>query len=117
MTLSIAATGAAILNVVEHSGESMPPEVRWLLVGAIAATLVCIALLMGAIQLDTKYLPLYRTGAIVTALSAALSFGLGFLPIGIIPLLFISVLLMLLPVFYGFKVWVVVLGAEEMTIT
>ena len=75
------------------------------------------ALLMGVIQLDPKYLPLYRTGAMMTALSAALSFGLGFLPIGIIPLLFILVLLMLLPVFYGFKVWVVVFDAEEITIT
>jgi low temperature requirement protein LtrA len=116
MTMSIVATGAAVLNVVEHAGEPMPSDVRWLLVGAIAATLIAIALLMGTIQLEPRHLSLYRRAAMVTALSAALSLALGFLPLGAIPLLMILVLLMLLPVFYGFKVWVVALGAEEIPI-
>ncbi len=116
MTTSIVATGAAVLNVVEHAGEPMPSDVGWLLVGAIAATLVCIALLMGTLQLEQRHLPLYRRAAMVTALSAALSFAMGFLPLPAIPLLMILVLLMLLPVFYGFKVWVVALGAEEIQI-
>lgn len=116
MTMSIVATGAAVLNVVEHAGEQMPADVGWLLVGAVAATLIFIALIMGTIQLDQRYLPLYRRGAIVTAVSAILSLGLGFLGLGAILLLTILVLLMLLPVFYGINVWIVVLGAEEIPI-
>lgn len=34
MTVGIAAAGAAVLNVVEQAGETLPAEVRWLLVGA-----------------------------------------------------------------------------------
>jgi low temperature requirement protein LtrA len=116
MTLSIVATGAAVLNVVEHVGESMPADVGWLLVGAVAATLICIALLMGTLQLQPRYLPLYRRAAMVTAVSAALSLLAGLLPLEAIPLLTILAVLMLLPVFYGFKVWVVVFGAEEVQI-
>ncbi len=116
MTMSIVATGSAVLNVVEHAGEPMPQDVGWLLVGAIGATLVCIALLMGTIQLQQRYLSLYRRAAMMTALCAVLSFAMGFLPLAANALLMILVLLMLLPVFYGFKVWVVALGAEEIPI-
>ena len=116
MTMGIAATGAAILNVVEHAGEPLPPDVRWLLVSALGATLVAIALLMGTLRLAEEYLPLYRRGAIVAAVSAALSLGLGFSSLGAIPLLTILVLLMLLPVFYGIKVWIDVFDAQEIAL-
>jgi low temperature requirement protein LtrA len=55
MTMGIAATGAAVLNVVEHAGEPLTTEVRWLLVGAIALALVCIAILMRTIQIPPEY--------------------------------------------------------------
>ena len=35
LTVSIVMTGAAVLNVVEHAGEPLTPEVRWLLVGPL----------------------------------------------------------------------------------
>ncbi len=116
MTMGIVATGATILNVVEHAGEPPAQEVTWLLVGAIVVSLICIALLMGTLQLAVQYRSLYRRAAMVTAVSAALTLGLRSLSLSTIPLLMVLVVLMLLPVFYGFKVWVVVYGAEEITI-
>ena len=40
VAMGITIVGASILNVVEHAGEPLPGEVRWLLVGAIAAVLI-----------------------------------------------------------------------------
>jgi low temperature requirement protein LtrA len=53
LTMGIAAVGAAVLNVVEHVGEHLPAEVRWLLVGAVA--LISVALLMRVIQTPKEY--------------------------------------------------------------
>jgi low temperature requirement protein LtrA len=117
MTMGIAATGAAVLNVVEHAGEPLSFELRWLLVGAIALALICIALMMRAIQISEQYRPMYRTGGIVTLVSGLLILFLGFTGLSTIPLLIILVLLMLTPVFYGLKVWIQVLGAEEISIS
>jgi low temperature requirement protein LtrA len=113
VTMGIAATGAAILNVVEHAGESLPSEVRWLLVSTIALALVSIALLMKTLQLLEEHRRLYRTAAIVTIVSAAVIVGLGFSGLATIPLLVALNLLMLLPVLWGLKVWIKVFGAEE----
>ena len=117
MTMGIAATGAAVLNVVELAGEPLTTEVRWLLVGSIALALLCIALMMRTIQLPERYRPMYRTGGIITLISSLLILLLGFTALSTIPLLIILVLLMLTPVFYGIKVWITVLGAEEIPIT
>jgi low temperature requirement protein LtrA len=69
MTAGIAATGAAILNVVEHAGEPLTAEGRWLLVGAIALALFCIAMLMRSIQIPDEHQRIYRPGGIVTFVS------------------------------------------------
>jgi low temperature requirement protein LtrA len=117
MTMGIAATGAAVLNVVELAGEPLSTEVRWLLVGAIALALVSIALLMRTIQIPERYRPMYRTGRIITLISGLVILLLGFTGLSTIPLLVILVLLMLTPVFYGIKVWIRVLGAEEIALS
>jgi len=41
----------------------------------------------------------------------------GFSSLSTIPLLIVLILLMLAPVFYGFKVWIEMLGAEEIALT
>jgi low temperature requirement protein LtrA len=117
MTMGIVATGAATLNVVEHAGEHLPAEVRWLLVGAISLTLATIALLMRIIQIPDEHFRVYRTAGIVTFVSSIIILLLGFSGLTAIPLLIILILLMLAPVFYGLKVWIQMLGAEEITIT
>jgi low temperature requirement protein LtrA len=116
MTAGIAAVGAAVFSIVEHSGEPLETGVRWLLVGAVALTLVCIALMMRIIQSPEQYRPMYRTGGIVTLVSGLIILLLGFSGLSTIPLLIILILIMLTPVFYGLKVWITVLGAEEIAI-
>ena len=117
MTAGIAATGAAILNVVEHAGEPLTSEGRWLLVGAVALALVCLALLMRLVQIPEEHLPIYRTGGIVTLVSGLIVLFLGFTGLPTIPLLVVLILLLLAPIFYGLKAWIQLLGAEEIAIT
>lgn len=117
MTMGIAATGAAVLNVVQSAGQPMPAGVRWLLVAAIALALASIALMMRTIQVTGEQRPLYRSGSLITLLSALAILLLGLTAVGTLPLLLILLLLLLSPVFYGIKVWIDVLGAEELTLS
>ena len=117
MTMGIAAAGAAVFNVVEHAGEPLPPEVRWLLVGAIALALISIALLMRSIQIPEELYQFYRQGGIVTFISGVIILLLGFSDLSTIPLLVVLILLLLAPVIYGVGVWIKLLGAEELTLS
>jgi len=116
MTAGIAATGAALLNVVEHSGEPLTTEGRWLLVGAVALALICISALMRSIQIPDEHQSAYRTGGIVTFVSSLLILLMGLTSIPVLPLLIVLILLMLTPVFYGIKMWIQFLGAEEIAL-
>ena len=116
MTAGIAAVGAAVFNIVEHSGEPMGTAVRWLLVASVSLVFACVALLMQSLQLPQEQLPLYRRGGIVTLVCALIILLLGFTSLPTIPFLVTLVLLMLIPNFYGLKVWIQVFGAEEITI-
>lgn len=71
---------------------------------------------MQTIQLPQEYYQLYRRGGMVTVASAWLILVLGILDLTIIPLMIALVLLMLVPVVYGVKVWIQLLGAEEIPI-
>jgi low temperature requirement protein LtrA len=117
MTIGIVAAGAAVFNVVEHTGEPLTPEVRWLLVGALAMALISTALLMRSIQIPEELYQFYRQGGIVTFISGAVILLLGFSNLSTIPLLLLVILLLLAPVFYGVIVWIKLLGAEEPALT
>jgi low temperature requirement protein LtrA len=113
MTMGIAAVGAAILNVVEHAGEPLPPEVRWLLVVAIAIGLVSVALLMRTIRIAPERQRNHGMAGRVALLSSFVILLLGFTNLSTIPLLVVLLLLMLAPVYYGFKTWIHTLGTGE----
>ena len=53
----------------------------------------------------------------VTIVSGLLILLLGFTSIPSIPLLIVLILLLLAPIFYGLKVWIEMLGAEEIPLT
>jgi hypothetical protein len=91
--------------------------VRWLLVAAISIALISIALLMRTIQISAEHERIYRMGRRVTLISAIIVFLLGFSSLSTIPLLIVLILLMLAPVFYGFKIWLELLGAGEIALT
>lgn len=113
MTIGMAAIGAAILNVMENSGEHLPATVQWLLLGAIAAVLLSIALLMQTISVPKQYQKIYRTGGIITATSSLVVLTLGWFNLSIIILLIAFVTFMLLPIFYGIMVWIRTLEGLE----
>jgi low temperature requirement protein LtrA len=115
MTAGIAAVGAAVFNVVEHSGEPLEAGVRWLLVGSVSLVLACVALLMQSIQVPDNQYPLYRRGGLIASGCALIVLLLGIFALPTIPLLIVLVLVMITPVLYGVKVWITVLGAEEVT--
>ncbi|UCC52916.1 MAG: low temperature requirement protein A [Anaerolineaceae bacterium] len=117
LTAGIVATGAAVFNVIEEAGEPLAPEIRWLLVGAIAVALISSAVLMRSIQIPEEHFQLYRRSGIVTFISGGIVLLLGLSSLNTIPLLLIVIMLMLAPVVYGIAVWVNLRGAEKIVIT
>ena len=111
MTAGMAAVGAASLNVVEHAGDALPPEVSWLLLGAVAIVLVSVALLMRTIQVSGSRELVHRTASHVPLGSSAIVLLLGFTGLSAVSLLALLLVVMLAPVFYGFKIWLQTLGA------
>lgn len=116
ITAGIAAVGAAVFNVVEHSGDPLEGGVRWLLVGSVSLVMLCVAVLMQSIQVPKEQYRLYRRGGLITVASSLIILLLGVLNLPTIPLLIVLVLVMITPVFYGIKVWIQVFGAEEIPI-
>ena len=113
VTAGIATSGAAILNVVEHAGDALPTAVRWLLVGAIAITLLSIALLIHTLHDADTDPHIRRTGLYVTAVAAIAIATLGLSNLQTIPLLIVLIILLLTPVFFGFLSWLHTLDARE----
>ena len=116
VAMGITIVGAGILNVVEHSGESLPDEVRWLLVGAIATVLVSIALIMKGLKLPENQRRLYRSGARLMFIAGLIVVLSGLTPLGTIPLLLVLIALLLTPVVYGVLVWIKVFDSRELEI-
>ena len=114
VTMGIATAGASILNVVEHTGEPLPSEVRWLLVGAIATVLISIALIVKSLNIPENQRGLYQTGARVGFTAGILVLLVGLTPISTIPLLLTLIVLLLAPVFFGILVWIKVFDAREL---
>jgi low temperature requirement protein LtrA len=114
VTMGIATAGASILNVVEHMGEPLPSEVRWLLVGAIATVLISIALIVKSLNIPENQRSLYQTGARVGFTAGILVLLVGLTPISTIPLLLTLIVLLLAPVFFGILVWIKVFDAREL---
>jgi low temperature requirement protein LtrA len=105
LTISITAVGASVLNAVKHAGEPLPAEVRWLLLSAIAITLVSTAFLTQTTQILPEHQRVHAVGRRGLFISALLIIGLGFIPLGTIPFLSVIVLLLLTPIYFGLRVW------------
>ena len=79
--------------------------------------LVSIALLTRTIQVSEETRPAYRTGGRALLLSSTVIVLLGFTNLSTIPLLLVLNLLLLAPVFYGFKtrLGIIATGASSPT--
>jgi CHASE2 domain-containing sensor protein len=72
VTLAIAATGAAMVSLIEHAAETRAPKTpAWLLVGSVALGLVALVAAMRSLQ-DYERLPmLYRPLSVAMVLASA----------------------------------------------
>jgi len=114
VSMGITAVGASILNVVEHAGEPLADEVRWLLVGSIACVLISTALIIKSLDLPENQRSLFWKSSRGMFIAGVLITLLGVPPIETIPLLLILIVLLLAPVFYGILVWIKVFDAREL---
>lgn len=106
VTIGMAATGAAVLNVIEHSGDALPSEVRWLLVGAISMVLFSIAVLIHMLDIQPVFEQIFRVGRLTLSIVAVLILLLGLTGLQIIPLLVVIIVLLMTPVVVGLLAWI-----------
>ena len=112
LTAGIALSGATVLNVIELVNEPLPPDVRWLLVGAVALALFSIAILFGTLQNLDLAPQVRRTGLSVLLTIGVLIVALGLSSLQTIALLAVLVLLLLLPISIGIWFWIQMLSAS-----
>ena len=112
-TMGMAAVGALVLNLIEHSGEHLHDDVRWLFVGTVAVVLISISILIRVVQVVESRKPLYKKGGWVTLSAGIVIALLGFTNLDVIPLMIIVIALILAPIFYGLRVWIMILIEQE----
>jgi low temperature requirement protein LtrA len=113
LTMGIATVGAAVFNLVEHTGEHLHPDVRWLLVLAVAVTLISVAALTRTIQIDRIEQSIDHLARRVMLVSAALILLLGFTSLETIPLLIAVAALLLAPIFFALRFWLELLDQAD----
>lgn len=115
LTIGITTVGASMVNAVRHAGENLDSEVRWLLLTATALTLVSTALLTRTTQILPEHQRIHDIGRRGLFISAVLVMVLGLIPLDTIPLLIAIAALLLMPVFFGIRVWVETLDTDDKT--
>ncbi len=106
LVASIAAVGAAVLNVIEHAGEAMPSNVRWLLVGGVAVALLSVALLINTIDPGSPtHRAIHNRGRNVMLIGAIATAAVGLFQLSAVITLGIVVVLLLAPIFFGLLAW------------
>ena len=105
MVIAMAATGAAVLNTVEHAGEPLPGDVRWLLVGSVAVVVVAVVGLTLVLTVRRENREAYATADRALVVSAVLYLGVGLTTWDAKPTLMAAAALLLVPVAAGLSVW------------
>jgi low temperature requirement protein LtrA len=106
LVIAIAAGGAGVLNTVANAGTSVPPAVRWLLVGSLAVALVTMVALTRTLEARPRGLAVYRSAEAAVAISAALSLAVGLASWSATATLAAMVALLLVPIGLALMVWV-----------
>lgn len=79
VTLAIAATGPAMISLIEHSGEAATPAATaWLLAGGVGLLLVAVIGIIGALADAERLAPVYRPLRLALVAGAGASLVLGF---------------------------------------
>ncbi len=113
LTISIAAIGPAITNVIVHNEEILSTEVRWLFVGATAVVLLSIAIMTSTLQIPDYRKQLFLRGRIIHIVTAILLLILGIFEMNSVLFMGIIALLLVTPIFWGIKAWIAILTKQE----
>jgi low temperature requirement protein LtrA len=112
-TIGITAVGATILNIIEHGGDHLSSDVRWLLVASLAVIVISIAGLVHTIQTAKEHQRIHRIGSGVMVASVILIGLSGRTKLETLPMLGVLNLLLLAPVFVGFLAWLKSFSDDE----
>jgi len=113
VTGGIAATGAATLNLMEHAGEPLPPEERWLMGGAVALTLLALTGLLWTLRLVLEHRRTVLGATLVLALAATAVVALAAVPLDGLAFMTAMAAVLATPVGVSLWVWITVSGGEE----
>lgn len=105
LVIAMAAAGAAVLNTVEHAGEDLPDEVRWLLVGSITVVVLSVIVLTLVLEVRRENAEVYGTADRALLMSSILFLAVGLTNWGAKATLGAAVALLLIPVVAGLSVW------------
>jgi low temperature requirement protein LtrA len=105
LVISIAAAGAAVLNVIEHSEEHSTANARYLLIGAVFIAIISISLLLRTIQSPEHMKRVHRVAGRATMIAAVALLPLIFLHMGSILFMALLNAILLIPIFYGIRIW------------
>ena len=105
LAAGIAATGAAVLYMVEHAEESLGDDARWLLVGSVAAGLAATAALPYSLRAREELQPAIRAGQVAIVGAGLAVLLLGFTSLDATPTLVVVDLILLVPIAVAVVVW------------
>ncbi|MDJ0923178.1 MAG: low temperature requirement protein A [Acidimicrobiia bacterium] len=78
VSLAIAASGAAMVSLVEHAGDERASEpATWLLAGSVALMLLSLILIMRALQDHDRFIRVYQPVGVATAAGAGVALLIG----------------------------------------
>jgi low temperature requirement protein LtrA len=106
LTICIAAVGAAILNIINTPAEETPTSARILLSASVAISFLSIAIIHRTIQLPEQNQKIHRIPERIIILSALAAIIPGFFEMNTILFLLLMILIMLMPIFFGIRLWV-----------
>ena len=104
--ICIAAVGAAILNLINVSGDAVPVNVRILLSASVSVSLLSISFIHKTIQIPEQHQKIHKFPGRTIFFAALLVLIPGFFEMSSILFLSISILIILTPIFFGVRLWV-----------
>jgi diphthamide biosynthesis methyltransferase len=94
-----------VLNTVEHAGDPLPDEVRWLLVGSLASAMVAVTALTLTLETRRRNEPVYLVAEQSMLIAAAGALAVGLTTWGAKVSLSVMVAMLVGTLYTGLRVW------------
>lgn len=106
LAICIAAVGAAVLNVINSPVETISVNARILLSASVSVSFLSIAFIHKTIQIPEQHLKIHRSTGRIVFLSSLVALIPGFIEMNTILFLSLMIIIMLMPIFFGVRLWV-----------